>query len=69
MMQVAKPSDGVLVIERARYLLQLNKEQVAAFDGKIQEIAESAGWRLKSPNDLSIPSSDASLEVHKIFTI
>ena len=68
-MQVAKPSTGVLVVERARYLLQLNKEQVAAFDGKIQEIAESAGWRLTTPNDLSIAASDATMEVHKMFAI
>ena len=41
--QASKPS-GVLAVETSRFLLQLNKEQVAAFEVKIKEIAESSGW-------------------------
>lgn len=55
--QASKPS-GVLAVETARYLLQLNKEQVAAFEAKIKEIAGASGW---APH---VPSAD---EVHVMF--
>ena len=56
-------------MERACYLLQLNKEQVQAFDDKIKEIAGSSGWALQSSQELSLPTSDASLDVHAVFTL
>ena len=50
--QVSKPT-GVLVVERARYLLQLNKEQVAAFEDKTKEIAGAGGWVPAAQGDVA----------------
>jgi hypothetical protein len=44
-LQAAVAPGGLLMVEGAKYLLQLKKEQSAAFSGKIVEVASPAGWR------------------------
>lgn len=51
------------MVESAKYLLQLNKEQVAKFGEKVEEIASPAGWsRVKE-----LPS--ALTDAHILFKL
>ncbi len=46
--QVARERTGVLAVESGKYLLQLSREQAAAFGAKVAEIARGAGWAAKA---------------------
>jgi isocitrate dehydrogenase kinase/phosphatase len=66
-LQVSKQS-GVLVVERARYILQLNKQQVSAFEDKMVDIVTSAGWQPTQRNDVEGATDDSyAHDVHAMF--
>lgn len=59
--KVVKPREGLLVVESARYLLQLKQEQAEAFKGKVVEIAAGAGWVVREDAALREVTTDVQL--------
>ncbi|KAG7492098.1 hypothetical protein MATL_G00011120 [Megalops atlanticus] len=57
--QIAAP-DAVLVVELAKYLLDLSKEQVKAFAEKVDDIAQGAGFE---------PFNGEKSDVYSIYTL
>ncbi|GFH07898.1 uncharacterized protein HaLaN_02773, partial [Haematococcus lacustris] len=73
--QACRPG-ALLAVESGRYMLQLKKEQVEAFNAKILELATTAGWvaaeaeletKLRTPAPHSGSSGMALTEAHLLF--
>ncbi|KAL6489143.1 hypothetical protein MHYP_G00028840 [Metynnis hypsauchen] len=57
--QIAAP-DAILIVELAKYLLDLSKEQEAAFAGKVGEIAKEVGF---------MPVHNHNSDAYAVFTL
>ncbi|XP_036447377.1 dynein assembly factor 3, axonemal [Colossoma macropomum] len=57
--QIAAP-DAILIVELAKYLLDLSKEQEAAFAGKVGEIAKEVGF---------VPVQNHNNNAYAVFTL